>query len=92
MILFFDQETLKITAISTARTLDNTPLPEELKNDVIIEEPALPIVAQKIDDDDIILKVWQAMDSIAEQCNVVLNENKKVIDIVMAPLNTGEDR
>lgn len=92
MIVFYDRETLQITAVATARTSDNSKLSEVEKNDVLIEEPPEPIIAEKITDDDLIFKVWEAMDSIAEQCNVVLDENKKIIDIEMIVASTGEDR
>ncbi len=92
MIVFYDRETLAITSIATVRTPNNTKLSEIEKNDVLIEEPPEPIVAEKITDDDLILKVWDAMDSIAEQCNVVLDENRKIVDIEIIAASTGEDR
>jgi hypothetical protein len=92
MIVFYDSETLKITAIATARTTDNSKLSEIEKNDALIEDPTGPIVAEKIIDDDLIFKVWEAMDSIAEQCNVVLDDNKKISDIKIIAASTGEDR
>jgi hypothetical protein len=92
MIIFYDGETLKITAIATVRTPNNTRLSEMEKNDTLVEQPAETIVAEKITDDDLIFKVWETMDSLAEQFQVVLDENQKVVDIEMLSFSLGEDR
>lgn len=92
MILFYNKETLEITGVATARTRDDSKLPEGEKDDALLEELPEPTVAEQITDDTLIFKVWEAMDSIAEQCNVVLDENKRIIDIEMIVASTGEDR